>query len=160
MDFADELIHGKQPESKKEESKKGPVMNTREELFEEMMGQQTYTDIVELVLKFLKSQKGTPADLVILFEYFNKRLVDSCTTIDESKYQFELQQVSGEFSPASNKQGSKLAKLILGMRNGEQVLMLVEFHLKMLHSVHKNKKAPAYMLKSILISLDKLKFDR
>jgi hypothetical protein len=38
--------------------------------------------------------------------------------------------------------------------------MLVEFHLKMLYSVHKNKKAPAYMLKSILISLDKLEFDR
>ena len=38
--------------------------------------------------------------------------------------------------------------------------MLVEFHLKMLYSVHKNKKAPAYMLKSILISLDKLKFNR
>ena len=46
------------------------------------------------------------------------------------------------------------------MREGDTNLMLVEFHLKILYSVHKNKKAPAYMLKSILISLDKLKFDR
>ena len=38
--------------------------------------------------------------------------------------------------------------------------LLVEFHLKMLYSAHKNKKAPAYMLKSILISLDKIDFDR
>lgn len=38
--------------------------------------------------------------------------------------------------------------------------MLVEFHLKMVYSVHKNKKAPTYMLKSLLVSLDKLKFDR
>ena len=38
--------------------------------------------------------------------------------------------------------------------------MLVEFLLKMLYSVNKNKKAPAYMLKSILISLDMLDFDR
>ena len=30
----------------------------------------------------------------------------------------------------------------------------------MLYSAHKNKKAPAYMLKSVLISLDKIKFDR
>ena len=30
----------------------------------------------------------------------------------------------------------------------------------MLYSAHKNKKAPAYMLKSILISLDKIDFDR
>lgn len=38
--------------------------------------------------------------------------------------------------------------------------MLVDFHLKMLYSVHKDKKAPAYMLKSILVSLDKLEFNR
>lgn len=38
--------------------------------------------------------------------------------------------------------------------------MLVEFHFKMLFSVQKSKKAPAYMLKSILISLDRLEFDR
>jgi hypothetical protein len=30
----------------------------------------------------------------------------------------------------------------------------------MMYSVQKSKKAPAYMLKSILISLDKLEFDR
>lgn len=30
----------------------------------------------------------------------------------------------------------------------------------MLYSAHKNKKAPAYMLKSILTSLDKINFDR
>ena len=42
----------------------------------------------------------------------------------------------------------------------DKTQMLVEFHLKMLYSVHKNKKAPAYMLKSILISLDKMEFNR
>jgi len=55
-----------------------------------MMFQTTYTDIVDLVLKFLKSQKGTPADLVLLFEYFNQKLEHTRQSIDESKYQFEL----------------------------------------------------------------------
>ena len=67
--------------------------------------------------------------------------------------------MSGQSSPA-NRQGSKIAKLVLGMRSDDRDIMCVEFHLKMLYSVHKNKKAPAYMLKSILVSLDKLKFDR
>lgn len=43
------------------------AITTKEKLFEAMLLQNTYTDIVELVLKFLKSQKGTPADLVELF---------------------------------------------------------------------------------------------
>ena len=37
---------------------------------------------------------------------------------------------------------------------------VVDFYLKLLYSSHKNKKAPAYMFKSILISLDKINFDR
>lgn len=37
---------------------------------------------------------------------------------------------------------------------------LVDFYLKLLYSTHKNKKAPAYMLTSILSSLDKVNFDR
>ena len=37
---------------------------------------------------------------------------------------------------------------------------MVAFYMKLLYSTHKNKKAPAYMLKSILICLDKLDFDR
>ena len=42
----------------------------------------------------------------------------------------------------------------------DEMSFLVDFYLKLLYSTHKNKKAPAYMLKSILISLDKIKFDR
>ena len=37
---------------------------------------------------------------------------------------------------------------------------MVDFLLKLLYSSHKNKKTPAYMLKSILISLEKIEFDR
>lgn len=37
---------------------------------------------------------------------------------------------------------------------------MVDWSLKLLYSSHKNKKTPAYMLKSILISLDKIEFDR
>ena len=48
----------------------------------------------------------------------------------------------------------------MGYAENTQNSMFVEFHLKMLYSVHKNKKAPAYMLKSILVSLDKIEFER
>ena len=37
---------------------------------------------------------------------------------------------------------------------------MVDFHLKLLYSSHKNKKAPTYMLKSILEALDLITFDR
>lgn len=57
--------------------------------------------------------------------------------------------------------GSKIIKLLLTMKDcPDTSAILVEFHLKILYSVQKNKKSPAYMLKSILISLDKIKFDR
>lgn len=60
--------------------------------------------------------------------------------------------------------GSKILKLIQHFCphgvEGDQISLFVDFHLKMLYSAHKNKKAPAYMLKSILISLDKVDFDR
>ena len=42
---------------------------TKETLFDEILLQNTYTDIVDLVLKYLKSIKGTPADLVSLLDY-------------------------------------------------------------------------------------------
>jgi diphthamide synthase subunit DPH2 len=42
----------------------------------------------------------------------------------------------------------------------DETSLFVDFHLKMLYSAHKNKKAPAYMLKSILVSLNKIEFDR
>ena len=49
--------------------------------------------------------------------------------------------------------GSKILKLV-HYYGTDQTSLFVDFHLKMLYSAHKNKKAPAYMLKSILISLD------
>ena len=60
--------------------------------------------------------------------------------------------------------GSKILKLIQHFcppgSEGDQISLFVDFHLKMLYSAHKNKKAPAYMLKSILTSLDRIDFDR
>lgn len=136
---------------------KGP--ETREQLFTEMIAQNTYTDIVDFVLRFLKKMKGTPADLVALLEHLNTKLKELRTTINPEEHQLELSQVSGNSSPA-NRQGSKIIKLVLGFLDGNADMMCVEFHLKMLYSVHKNKKAPAYMLKSILVSLNKLPFER
>ena len=37
---------------------------------------------------------------------------------------------------------------------------MVDWSLKLLYSSHKNKKTPSYVMKSILISLQKVEFDR
>lgn len=49
-----------------------------------MINQNTYTDIVDLVLKFLKANKGSPADLVTLLVYFNTKLLEKSKNLDKS----------------------------------------------------------------------------
>jgi len=46
-----------------------PAPKNKEALFAEMLKQQMYTDIVDLVMKYLKSIKGSPADLVELLGF-------------------------------------------------------------------------------------------
>ena len=46
-----------------------PAPKNKEALFAEMLKQQMYTDIVDLLMKYLKSIKGAPADLVELLGF-------------------------------------------------------------------------------------------
>ena len=48
---------------------------TKETLFDEILLQNTYTDIVDLILKYTKSIKGQPSDLVNLLDYLKDRLL-------------------------------------------------------------------------------------
>ena len=152
-----------------------------------MMLQTTYTDMVDLILKFLKSVKGSPSDLIELLGFIQFQLIDLMkATPLPTEEEFEANENLNSRNTTPNvsavknleqeknsekkeekedsKEGesSKLIRLMqsIKFKKKDQTSMLVEFHLKMLYSVHKNKKAPAYMLKSILISLDKLEFNR
>lgn len=59
-----------------------------------------------------------------------------------------------------NPDESKLLTLVKNFADKSVIETIVEFHFKMLYSVNKNKKTPTYMLKSILISLSKLEFNK
>jgi hypothetical protein len=71
--------------------------------------------------------------------------------------QQEFETISS--AKVEEREGSKINKLI-NFHAGDETSLFVDLHLKMLYSAHKNKKAPAYLLKSILISLDKITFER
>ena len=66
----------KKLEAKKQHDLKQKSM-TKETLFDEILLQNTYTDIVDLVLKYVKSIKGTPQDLIQLLDYLQTRLLDN-----------------------------------------------------------------------------------
>ena len=80
-----------------------------------MLEQNTYTDMVDLVLRYLKSVKGSPQDLVCLFDSFKEKVLELSSTIDPSDYELESSQLSSSnTSPReNNRQGSKLIKLVL-----------------------------------------------
>ena len=48
---------------------------TKETLFDEILLQNTYTDIVDLILKYHKSVKGTPGDLVNVLDFLKEKLL-------------------------------------------------------------------------------------
>ena len=133
----------KEPKKIEKEVKK---IGSLDELYEEMVLQNTYTDIVDTILRYLKQIKGSPADLVEILDFTKTKLENHLKSHD-------FEEVSEQ--KMDERDGSKILKLInyhgLNLNS-----LLVDFHLKMVYSAHKNKKAPAYMLKSILISLDKV----
>ena len=145
MDLAQCLVEGKSP-PKKEKPKRAPAIS-REELFQEMLTKQTYTDMVEIILKYSKSVKGTPADMVDLFQFIS----------GEIKKLFGKENMELDFE---GQEESKLLSLVKNFQGKDETEVVIEFHFKMLYSVNKNKKTPTYMLKSILISLDKVEFDK
>ena len=49
-------------------------LNNTDDLFKEIITQNTYTDIVDIILKFLKSSKGSPEDLVKLLGFIKSKL--------------------------------------------------------------------------------------
>ena len=56
---------------------KGPKrIETRELLYTEILKQNTYTDIVDTILKYMKSVKGQPQDLVNTLEYLKERIIE------------------------------------------------------------------------------------
>jgi hypothetical protein len=115
-----------------------------------MLLQNTYTDIVDTILKYLKQIKGSPADLVSILDFVKQRI---CAQVKQQQFP-KISQAK-----VDEREGSKILKLV-NFYAGDETSLLVEFHLKLLYSAHKNKKAPAYMLKSVLVSLDGVHFDR
>ena len=49
---------------------------TKDDLFQEILLQNTYTDIVDAILKYLKSVKGSPTDLVNLLEFIKVKIIE------------------------------------------------------------------------------------
>jgi hypothetical protein len=154
-----------------------PAPKNKEALFAEMLKQQMYTDIVDLVMKYLKSIKGSPADLVELLGFIKLQLCDHYkkplelpvpvsekenTSLNHDPLEkLETQSMMSKASSYKS-EGSKIELIMakLQAEKASETQMLIEFHLKLLYSTHKNRRAPAYMLKSILISLDQMTFDR
>lgn len=50
-------------------------LNNTDDLFKEIITQNTYTDIVDIILKYLKSTKGSPEDLVKLLGFIKTQIV-------------------------------------------------------------------------------------
>ena len=56
---------------------KGPArIYNKVDLYTEILKQNTYTDIVDAILKYLKSVKGSPEELVNTLDYIKGRIVE------------------------------------------------------------------------------------
>ena len=85
--------------------KEKKVPENRDALFEAMVKQNTYTDITDLLLRFLKQTKGSPADLVDLLDFIKKKILELIETVSITTDGISSQQLD-------DKEGSKMIKLI------------------------------------------------
>lgn len=58
--------------------KKDPlkVISSKDDLYLEMVNQNTYTDIVDTILRYLKQIKGSPQDLVEILDFIKVKISD------------------------------------------------------------------------------------
>jgi hypothetical protein len=88
-----------------------PKIITKDDLFQEILKQNTYTDIVDAILKYLKSIKGSPNDLVDLLEFIKLKIIEQ---IHAFQNQIENEQKEVEVitkQKVDERDGSKILKL-------------------------------------------------
>jgi hypothetical protein len=116
----------KEKEQEKKEPKK--VIKSKDELFTELLMQNTYTDMVEITLKYLKFIKGAPSDLVTLLGYLGQELVSNAEKIDAASLEEELSSSQAMINSSTGRDGrggSKLRKLMIVYNTNHRNEMLV-----------------------------------